>query len=172
MQNKPTLKHMLLSMYLTQVWTLIHQILAMGLFISFGTVLLCSQWKVSLQALNINIDNARLSSVPQYINVSVTTLSLKRNNITVIDNSSLGRYHKLRKLSLNINPLQDIKHGSFDNNSELVVFECTACKLHRLPVDFGPASKSLRYISLNWGIKKFYSIQPNATRSLNWFRFP
>ena len=94
MKNKPTLKHKLISMYLTQVWRLILQVPAMGLFISFGTVLLCSQRKVSLQDMNINIENVGFSSVPQDLNVSVTTLYLKRNDITVIDNSNLRRNHK------------------------------------------------------------------------------
>ena len=94
-----------------------------------------------------------LSSVPQDLNASVTTLSLEHNNITTIDNSSLWQYRNLNKLSLSYNPLQEIKPGSFDNNPKLEVFTCISCELYQFPVDFGPAFASLRTIRLKWGIE-------------------
>ena len=120
------------------------------------------RWIVGFQALNINRDNVGLLFVPQDLNASVTTLSLKHNNITVIDYSSLWRYRNLTKLSLSFNPLQEIKSGSYDNNPDLEAFGCIHCALYRLPADFGPATNSLRDIWFAQGIQNataFHQIQ-------------
>ena len=124
----------------------------MELFISLRIVL-CSLWMVRIRALNINRDNAGLSSVPQDLNVLVTALSLKSNDITVIDNRSLWQYHDLKKLDLTANPLQKIKPGSFENNPKLEVLVCLHCTLYQLPADFGPATHSLKQIWFLRGIR-------------------
>ena len=137
---------------------------------SCAAVLLCSQWIVGLRGLNINRDHNNLTSVPQDLDVAVTTLSLKYNNITAIDSSSLWRYYNLKELYINRNPLKEIKNGSFDNNPDLEVFSCGACKLHRFPVDFGPASNSLKYIDFSWGINNvigFSQMKLNRFTSLS-----
>ena len=46
----------------------------MKVIVLYAAVLLCSQFMVELEALNINKDNSGLLSVPQYLNASVTIL--------------------------------------------------------------------------------------------------
>ena len=116
-------------------------------------MLLCNHLIVGLQALIINRDHSNLLHIPPDLNASITTLSLEHNSITMIDGNSFWRCHSLRELSLSFNPLQEIKPGTFDNNTELEVFKCYSCTLYRFPVDFGPASNSLIELWFHWAIK-------------------
>ena len=145
--------------YQVLVSDLISHMTTRTIFVSCVAVLIISQMIVGLRALKINRDNTGLLSVPQDLDPSVTTLSLERNHIIVIGNSSFLQYRSLKVLSLSVNPLQEIQFGSFDNNPELEVFECMSCHLYRFPVDFGPASNSLKTIWFHWGIRNSASFR-------------
>ena len=103
--------------------------MAMRIFIPCDAYLLCNHLLVGLQVLSINRDHSNLSYIPQDLNSNVTALSLARNDIAVINSSSLLRYPKLEEHSLNFNPLQEII---------LVVFEGVQMLcLYIISVSFG-----------------------------------
>ena len=106
-----------------------------------------------LLAVTVIRDNANLTSVPQDINVNVTDLFLQHNDLVIIDAGSFPLYPRLEKLVISRNPLEEIKSGTFDNNQKLKSFSCDWCSLRIFPVDFGPASKSLRGLGLPFGVK-------------------
>ena len=116
-------------------------------------VLIFAQCMIGLLAVTVIRDNANLTSVPQDINVAVTSLSLQYNDLIVIHNGSFPLYTRLKKLQLSRNPLEEIKSDTFDNNPELRTFICDHCSLYLFPVDFGPASTSLNKLELAFGIK-------------------
>ena len=116
-------------------------------------VLIFAQGMIGLLATDVIRDNANLTSVPQDINVAVTSLSLQYNDLIVIHNGSFPLYTRLQKLYLSRNPLEEIKSGTFDSNPDLRAFFCEYCLLHLFPVDFGPATYSLNRLQFNFGIK-------------------
>ena len=116
-------------------------------------VLIFAQGMIGLMSLAVIRDNANLTSVPQDINVVVTSLSLQYNDLIVIHNGSFPLYARLKKLQLSRNPLEEIESDTFDNNPELRTLICDHCSLHLFPVDFGPASTSLNKLQLAFGIK-------------------
>ena len=115
--------------------------------------MITAQCIIGFMALTVNRDNADLISVPQDIDVTVTSLSLTHNKFIIIDNGSFPLYRKLNELIMDNNPLEEIKSGAFDNNPELVSFLCSSCKLSLFPVDFSPASASLETLWFMHGIK-------------------
>ena len=134
-------------------YPLTERMLRMKSLITCIRFLILSQCIIGFLAVTVIRDNANLTSVPQGINVAVTSLFLQHNTIVTIDSGSFPLYPRLEKLFMGHNPLEEIKSGTFDNNPELQSFTCDWCSLHIFPVDFGPASKSLRKLGLTFGIK-------------------
>ena len=91
--------------------------------------------------------------VPQDIEVSVTQLDLANNFITYIDNSSFSLYPVVEQINLKINPVAEIRRGSFYNNYVLQQFSCDNCQITRLPPDFGAATTSLRLLQIKYGLQ-------------------
>ena len=90
--------------------------------------------------------------VPQDIEVSVTQLDLAHNSITYIDNSSFSLYPMVEEISLKINPVVEIRPGSFYNNYMLQKFSCDNCHITQLPPDFSAATTSLRKLQMKYGL--------------------
>ena len=103
--------------------------------------------------LTINKDENDYTSVPQDINISVTCLSLVRNRISVIDNTSFPLYTELQQVKLDRNPLVEVKAGVFDNNPHLIKLFCFACDISSFPLDFGPATSTLEMLNIGFGLK-------------------
>ena len=102
--------------------------------------------------LTVNKDNKGYTDVPQDIDIAVTCLSLAKNEIAVLDSSSFALYTQLYSLTLNRNPLIEIKSGTFDTTPHLEIFECKACQIDSFPPDFGPATTSLTTLVLKHGM--------------------
>ena len=104
-------------------------------------------------ALTINRNNLIIAAIPQDINVSVTCLHVEKNKIEQLNNTSLSLYTNLLMLSLNRNPLVEIRAGTFDNNAELMMFQCNHCEISSFPVDFGPATTALCTLRVKFGLQ-------------------
>ena len=117
--------------------------------------------------LTIEKDSLGYKSVPQNMNISVTCLSMVKNKITILDNTSFPLYTELYKINLNGNPLVEIKVGTFDHNCYLEIFQCIGCKIAIFPPDFGPATLSLTSLRLKIGLKNI-----GVLEQLELHRFP
>ena len=101
----------------------------------------------------INKDFLNYTAIPQDMDTSDTCLSIVKNDIAVLDNTSFQLYRELYKIILDRNPLVEIKVGTFDKNSHLKIFQCNVCKIASFPPDFGPATLSLTSLRLKFGLK-------------------
>ena len=70
-------------------------------------------------ALKVTWENQALTSVPQDIDVTVTPLFLKKNNIVRITNTSLSLYAELILVDMTKDGLTHIENGAFDYNAKL-----------------------------------------------------
>ena len=107
------------------------------------------------------------TSVPQDVDMSVTKLDLSFNDITYTDNTSFRLYNGVTHILMDVNPMTEIREGSFDNNPILEEFFCSHCRLVHLPADFGAATTSLRALRLLYGISDI-----EALAQLRLHRFP
>ena len=115
----------------------------------------------------IEKDSLDYKSVPQTMNTTVTCLSMMKNKITILDNTSFPLYKELYKINLDRNPLVEIKFGTFDKNYYLEIFQCIGCKIAIFPPDFGPATLSLTSLRLKIGLKNI-----GVLEQLELHRFP
>ena len=97
-------------------------------------------------ALKVKRQNEGLTSVPQDINVLVTNLILKDNEITRITNTSLSLYVELISIDLTRNDIMYIEDGAFDTNGKLKKITATNNDIKGLPRSFGAAAGSLEHI--------------------------
>ena len=116
-------------------------------------------------ALKFTRENQALTSVPQDIDVAVTHLCLKKNNIVRITNTSLSLYAELIVFDLTKNGLTHIDNGAFDYNAKLEELIVQGNNIRQLPQSFGAASGSLKQIM--FGLLYTIPSPPNST-SLNW----
>ena len=97
-------------------------------------------------ALKVNREDEGLTLVPQDINVLVTHLILKDNEITRITNTSLSLYVELNYIDLTRNGLTYIEDGAFDSIGKLKKITATKNDIKQLPQSFGAATGSLEDI--------------------------
>ena len=115
----------------------------------------------------INKVSFNYTAVPQNINTSVTCLNIAQNKIVVLDNVSFPLYKEIYKITLDWNPLVEIKVGTFDKNLYLEIFQCNGCQITSFPPDFGPATVSLTSLRLKLGL-----VNVDVLRQLDLHRFP
>ena len=111
--------------------------------------------------LNIDRQGQGLSSMPQDLDVLVTDLMLKKNNILQITSASCVLYTELRFIDLSKNGLTHILDGAFDNNAKLEKIIATGNDIMQLPQSFGAAKGSLTYL------KFWAALRPSVTTKLN-----
>ena len=111
--------------------------------------------------LTIDRQSQGLSSVPQDLDVLVTDLILKKNNILQITGASFALYTELRLIDLTKNGLTHILDGAFDNNAKLEKLIATGNDIIQLPQSFGAAKGSLTYLML-WA-----ALHPSVITKLN-----
>ena len=133
--------------------------------------------KVTSSLIHIRLIQEGLTSVPENLTSDVTHLTLEKNAIEVLYNSSFSRYTRLMFLALSYNPVWKISNGTFDNNPSLSQLLCRQCVITVLPASFGAAASRITMLSLGCGVMENVVVSPYfdsfvslETLSLDYFR--
>ncbi|XP_078664035.1 uncharacterized protein LOC144907102 [Branchiostoma floridae x Branchiostoma belcheri] len=105
-------------------------------------------------------DGRGLSSVPQDLPTTITSLSLHNNVITTLSQSDFSRYGSLTSLSLNSNQISVINSGAFYNLSRLTALDLQYNQLTSLRSDMFVGLDNLRYLYLHYN--NIHSIEAGA----------
>ncbi|KAI8489072.1 hypothetical protein Bbelb_332960 [Branchiostoma belcheri] len=90
-----------------------------------------------------------LSSVPQDLPTSITSLTLSGNYITILSHSDFSRYSSLTRLYLHNNQISVINSGAFYNLTRVTTLYLSYNRLTSLRSDMFVGNDSLRYLYLH-----------------------
>ena len=100
-----------------------------------------------------DLRDRQLTKVPSGLSSDTTTLELTNNLLSFLDANSFRNYTNLRKLYVSHNRLEEIRDGTFDHQTQLVVLTLSYNKIRQLPASFGPSTAKL----LTWKMYAGYT---------------
>ena len=108
-----------------------HTLLTVAIFVTFG------------ERLSIDLSNQDLKTVPGFLDVSVTSLTLDGNIFETLNATSFHLYSMLETLLVRRCKTKYIKDGTFSNQDRLIKIDFSRCYLLQFPSSFGPSTETI-----------------------------
>ena len=117
-------------------------------------------------SMKINYRGSGFKVIPTKINLDVTNLDLRYNQISYVTNDSLASLKQLAILDMAFNGLRYIENGTFDKLAKLKELTLAGNNILHIPATFGKAERSLEKFG-------FYAAFAQASmKSFDYSRFP